>query len=153
MRLIQQVCSVSTGVDEAWSLWTTNEGVRAFFAPDSDIQLWLGGKYELYFDPSQPEGDRGSEEMKVLSFIPKRLLSFEWNQPPSIPDLRRVKTWVILEFSAINEDECELTLTHLGFGTTDDWDRAHQYFTKAWEIVLERFKNSITSGPIDWSNL
>ena len=44
-----------------------------------------------------------------------------------------------------------LTLTNGGYGNGADWDRARQYFEKAWgDIVLPRLEDSLREGPIDW---
>ena len=39
MKFIEKEQLVSAAPDEVWRAWTTNEGVRSFFAPDSDIEL------------------------------------------------------------------------------------------------------------------
>lgn len=104
MRSIEYISIVEASVSNVWSAWTTNAGVQTFFAPESDIDFKIGGKYELYFDLDAPSGCRGSEGMKVQSYIPERMLSFDWNQPPGIPDLRNVKTWVVVEFKEMDNE-------------------------------------------------
>ena len=154
MRTIEYNNMVEASLGDVWDAWTTDEGVRTFFAPDSRIELRIGGAYELYFDPGAPEGLRGSEGMKIQSYIPERMLAFDWNHPPSIPELRDVKTWVVVEFREMDEELCEITLTHLGF--VDDsalWDQSYAYFQNAWNTVLTRFERSMRIGAIDWNLL
>ena len=154
MRTIEYISMVEASLSDVWNAWTTDEGVRTFFAPDSDIELRIGGKYELYFDPEAPEGLRGSEGMKIQSYVPERMLAFDWTQPPSIPELRGVKTWVVVEFREMDDELCEIALTHLGFGEDSAlWDQAYTYFQNAWSTVLSRFERSMRIGAIDWDLL
>ena len=154
MRSIEYISMVEASLDHVWEAWTTDEGVRTFFAPDSSIELRIGGNYELYFDPDAPEGSRGSEGMKVQSYIPERMLAFDWNHPPSMPELRNIKTWVVVEFREMDDELCEVTLTHLGFGEDSvQWDEAYAYFRNAWSLVLARFERSVRMGAVDWDTL
>jgi uncharacterized protein YndB with AHSA1/START domain len=152
MKFIEKSCIVDASLESVWQAWTTSEGAEAFFAPKADIELAIGGKYELLFDLDSPEGLRGSEGMKIQSFIPERMLAFDWNAPPSMPDVRSQKTWVVLEFIELDEELCEATLFHLGWGEGKEWDEAYAYFERAWSIVLSRFEKCMRVGPIDWQH-
>src|SRR4030042_32410 len=86
--------------------WTTSKGAEAFFAPRANIKLGIGGSYELFFDLDAPEGSRGSEGMKILSFLPMEMLSFDWNAPPQYPTVRRGQhTWVVVQFHPIGSNK------------------------------------------------
>lgn len=45
----------------------------------------------MYFNLNAPSGKKGSEGMKILSFLPETMLSFEWNAPPDFPEIRGQK--------------------------------------------------------------
>jgi uncharacterized protein YndB with AHSA1/START domain len=125
---------------EAWHLWTTNEGFqKSVGVQGSDIELKLGGRYEIYFSMAAPVGSRGSEGSKVLSYHPMEMFAFSWNAPPSIPELRKAgaMTQVVLRFESIAPDQTKVTLTHLGIGTGKDWDKYQQYFKGAWPNVTK----------------
>jgi len=153
MRSIECNSIVETSLSAAWDAWTTNEGVRTFFAPDSNVELSIGGSYELYFDIHAALGSRGSEGMRIQSYVPERMLAFDWNNPPSIPSIRNEKTWVVLEFSEMDDELTEVNLTHLGWGEGPAWDEAYQYFMVAWPKVLSRFERSMRLGEIDWDSV
>lgn len=125
---------------EAWYLWTTNNGFqKSVGVQGSDIELFLGGKYEIYFGMNLPAGSRGSEGCKVLSYAPMEMLAFSWNAPPSIPELRKanVRTQVMLRFESVDPDQTKVTLTHSGIGAGTDWDKYEQYFKNAWPNVMK----------------
>src|SRR5438552_11623029 len=71
-----------------WDGWTTNAGAEKWFAPKSKIELKVGGPFEILFAPDQPEGRRGAEDLRILSFVPQEMLSFEWNAPPQFTRAR-----------------------------------------------------------------
>lgn len=90
-------------IDEVWLKWTTHNGLKTFFGVDNKIELKLGGAFEIYFLMDQPEGLKGSEGCKIISFLPNEMLSFTWNAPPQFPTIRKksYKTWVVLYFKAL----------------------------------------------------
>ena len=153
MRSIEFSSIVEASLSTVWNAWTTNEGVRGFFAPGSNIDLSIGGAYELYFDLEAEEGFRGTEGMKVQTFVEERILAFDWNNPPSIPLLRNEKTWVVLEFIEMDDELCEVTLTHSGLGEGSDWEVVFQYFVSVWPKVLQRFERAMCVGDIDWDTV
>jgi len=151
VRVIEKQIAIRAVPTEVWHALTTNEGVRTFFAPDSDIELAVGGKYEIFFNRDAPYGGKGSEGCRVVSFTPNRMLTFTWNAPPSIPTLRNsgAYTKVMIELASENEGT-KVKLSHFVDKEGEDWDRYYQYFSGAWEVVLGRLNRLFTSGPIDW---
>ncbi len=98
---------------EVWALWTSAEGITRWLVDSARIELRLGGPFELHFLDDAPEGSRGSEGCRVLSFVPERMLSFTWNAPPHFPEQRAAHTWVVLEL-APEDDGTRQRLAHLG---------------------------------------
>jgi uncharacterized protein YndB with AHSA1/START domain len=84
-------------------------------------------------------GLRGSVGCKVLSFLPKEMLSFTWNAPPQYKEIRESEyhTWVVVNFKAISNNQTEVMLTHLGWQVDKNWDPVYDYFDKAWEVVFK----------------
>lgn len=151
-RAISGEVFINANLTEAWNAWTTEEGIKSFFAPDCKIDIKPGGFYEIYFDPDAPEGERGGEGLRVLAVQPEKMLSFTWNAPPSLPEVRHQHTCVVLRFYAI-EDGTKITLYHCGWGSDGEWDQAFEYFQRAWlAIVLPRLAYRFQRGAIDWSD-
>lgn len=148
--MIRKAVEVDASADNAFDAWTTDEGVRSFFAPGSRIELAIGGDYELYFDPKAKAGKKGSEGCKILSFLPGEMLSFTWNNPPYIPEIRDEHTWVVIFFQSLSEKKTRVTFVHLGWDAGESWQKALKYFDKAWDLVLGRLQYRFLNGPIDW---
>jgi len=148
--MLRKVVEVPASPDDVWKAWTTPEGVKSFFAPETSLELAINGDYEMYFDPSAPAGQRGGEGNKVLSFLPGEMLSFTWNAPPSLPNVRKERTWVVIYFQALDAKKTKVSFIHLGWQVGEEWQKALQYFDRAWDIVLGRLQYRFAVGPIDW---
>jgi len=138
-RRIDVEATVNASLDDVWRLWTTTEGMKSFLVDEADIKLEPGGFYEVFFDMEAVEGSRGSEGCRILSYLPQEMISFSWNAPPTIPELRKLGpcTWVVVRFEAVSDKQTRVKITHLGILEGADWDRYLEYFTKAWPFVLE----------------
>jgi len=142
--IIEKTAVVNCSIDIVWWKWTTHEGLLTFFGADNKIELVLGGDYEIYFLMNNPVGQKGGEGNKIISYLPKEMLSFTWNAPPEYPEIRnnKHKTWVVVNFKAVNENSTEVTIKHLGWLTGDAWDNVYNYFDSAWDTVLNWLKES-----------
>jgi len=139
-RMLTKEVTVRATLDDVWHAWTTNEGIQSFFAKNCNVDLRIGGPFEMYFSMDAPEGLRGSEGCRILSYLPKRMLSFEWNAPPMFNDLRKVHTQVVLEFDEVSDRETRVRLTQHCWGKGEEWNKVHDYFDRAWSSVLDSLK-------------
>lgn len=154
MKRIIADALIPAPVTSVWEAWTTEAGVRSFFARDCHIDLRVKGDYEIYFHPNAPKGERGAEGTQILAIQPCLFFSFTWNNPPSISVIRWQYTHVCLYFSSINEGQTCLLLEHDGWGEGVIWEKAYTYFDHAWnKIVFPRLIKRFVSGPIDWDTL
>lgn len=148
-RAIRKEVTVAGTREEAWKLWTTTEGLRLWFTPYSSIELKIGGKFEILFSMDAPEGSRGSEGCRVLSYLPNEMLSFEWNAPPSLPDMRDLHHFVVVQFEQASADSVKVKLTDLGFGEGDGWTAVYDYFDAAWGRVMANFEKYVSEGAAE----
>ncbi len=152
-KAIYSEIEINAGLDEAWAAWTTEEGVKSFFAPECNIELEVEGLYEIFFMPDEEPGRRGADGMRIMALEPKKMFSFTWNAPLEMPEIRKQRTHVILKFKPLAENKTQLTFIHDGWGDGEEWDKAFDYFTRAWlGIVLPRLIYRFEHGPVDWNN-
>lgn len=152
-RAIRLEIVVKAPVEKVWKSWTTREGIRSFFARDCDIDLRVLGKYDILFAPTAEPGARGAEGNLILGIQEGKMFSFTWDAPPSIPDIRKQRTSVVIRFASLDSNTTRLSLTQSGWGEGPEWDKAYNYFIKAWgDAVLPFLKYSLEVGPIDWQN-
>jgi len=128
---------INAPVADVWKAWTTAEGLESFWAPKAaKVEPVPGGAFELWFGLKNPEGSRGSEGCLVHSVKPMEQFVFQWNAPPEIPSIRKLRTLVYIDFKPLPDNRPEVTLRNFGYGTGDDWARAKAYFEKAWPAVM-----------------
>ncbi len=152
-RAIECEVCVKTDIQSVWDAWTTSEGVITFFAPAANIELFPGGPYEILFDPAAIPGEQGAEGMRVLAVQQPTFLSFTWNAPPHLPDVRGQLTIVEIRLSSLTGSETLVQLRHGAWGNGGQWEDAYNYFSRAWpETVLPRLKYSFETAPLEWSN-
>jgi uncharacterized protein YndB with AHSA1/START domain len=149
-RAIDKSVEVAAGVDAAWAAWTTREGLQSFFAPEAHVEPKVGGAFHIHIDPAAPPGLKGADDMRFLALQPKKMISFDWNAPPSLPEVRQQRTVVIVRFVPVNDSTTRVTLHHTGWGEGGEWDKAYAYFDRAWGNVMTNLKDSFVKGPYDW---
>ena len=132
--LVERVMNASAA--EVFDTFTQGERMTDIIGVPAKIDLRIGGAFELWFAPDAPEGSRGSEDCRFLSYVPDRMVSFTWNAPPSIPDARDRRSWVVVEFDAVTDNATLVRLTHTGFGDGAAWDETRAYFERAWPGLL-----------------
>lgn len=136
VRSLVKEAVVNTSTGEVWAAWTSSEGIAAWWGPaSSNIELRVGGPFEILFSLDPPDGKRGSEGCRILSYVPSESLSFTWNAPPHLP-LWSANTWVVLSFAALEHGKTAVRLVHTGFLEGSDWDDYMNYFDTAWGYVL-----------------
>ncbi|MFH1312320.1 MAG: SRPBCC domain-containing protein [Candidatus Eisenbacteria bacterium] len=152
-RVIQDEVVVEAGLDAVWDAWTTSEGIKSFFAPACSIDLRVDGAYEMLFDPGAEPGSRGGEGVRILAIEPKTMLSFTWNAPPHLANVRKQWTHVVIRLEAAGAGRTRVRMIHDGWGEGEEWDQAFEYFTRAWkQMVLPRLRYRFSTGPVDWEN-
>jgi len=137
IRSLVKVVEIDTDPASAWADWASAEGIMAWWHPAAvDIDLRIGGPFEISFSLDPEPGLRGSEGCRYLSYIPGEMISFTWNAPPALA-LRSANTWVAITFSGSEDGGTTERFVHTGFLDGPDWDDYLAYFHDAWDHVLE----------------
>ncbi len=150
-RAIDKSIDVPASLDDAWAAWTTREGIVGFFAPDARVEARVGGPFQIYIDPGAAPGAKGADDMRFLALQPKKMLSFDWNAPPHLPEARAQRTFVVVRFEPLGDKLTRVSLHHTGWGDGGQWDQAYSYFDRAWGGVLANLKKRFEQGPQDWT--
>jgi uncharacterized protein YndB with AHSA1/START domain len=142
-RILHKEVVVPTPIGRVWRAWTTSEGLASWWVKDSWIELRIGGPWEVYFLKNERRGGQGSEGCRILSYRPPEMLSFSWNFPPTLPELRAEYLWVVLRFVPLGPTETQVILDHLGWKQGPVWEQGYQYFDDAWGSVLELLRTQL----------
>ena len=148
-RAVRVEATVKAPISEVWRVWTTSQGAEEFFAEKANIRLAIGGPYEIQFDPKDERS--GTKGLKILSYAPEEMISFQWNAPPEMPEVRNGGTWVVVQMRPEGIDRTRVTLTHYGWKEGAEWDQAYAHFVLGWGDLMKRLERRFTDGPIDWN--
>lgn len=143
MEALELEIDLDAPVSEVWKAWTTAEGLRSFLAPACNIDIKPDGPYEIFFFPDNPPGQRGADGQRVMAVQHEKMLSFTWNFPEDLPEIREQRTLVVLKFTA-RQNGSTLKLMQAGWGEGPVWEEGRKYFEYAWgTVVFNRLKNAL----------
>ena len=148
-RAVRVEATVDAPLSEVWRLWTTSQGAEEFFAQQANIQLAIGGPYEIQFDPKEEKS--GTKGLKILSYAPEEMVSFQWNAPTEYPEVRNGGTWVVVQLHPDGAERTHVSIAHLGWKHGPEWDQAYVHFVQGWAHLMKRLERRCAHGPIDWN--
>jgi len=150
-RAIDKEIVVPAPIDAVWQSWTSRVGIESFFAPEAEIDARVGGAFHIHMDPYAEPGMKGADDMRYMALQAPTMLSFDWNAPPSLPEARQQRTFVVVRLFPVDASSTRVTLHQTGWGNGGEWDKTYAYFDRAWGVVLGNLKKRHESGPIDWT--
>jgi uncharacterized protein YndB with AHSA1/START domain len=141
---IELKMDLAAGRDRVWELWTTNDGLSSWLCLRANVEPVVGGAYELFWNPDleKPESD-STIGCRVLSIDRPRLLHFDWRGSNAVADVMNVPDAEVTEVTVQlfpTPTGTRLELVHAGWGDGPDWERARDWFARAWEGAFERLR-------------
>lgn len=146
--MLRKEVVVAAPLDAVWEAWTTPQGLK-FATRESRVELRPGGRYEWFLDgPADERGVRGSEGSRVLAFVPRQMLAFDWTFPPAVPSLRSsgAKTQVVVFFDELGGGRVRVRFVQHGWEEGSDWEAGRAYFDRAWSWVLDQLKSELEAS-------
>ena len=150
-RSIDKQVVVAAPIEAVWQAWTSKAGIESFFAPEAEVEPRVGGAFHIHIDPYAVPGMKGADDMRFMALQPPTMLSFDWNAPPSLPEARQQRTFVLVRLAAVDGGSTRVSLHHTGWGDGGEWDKTYAYLDKAWGFVLGNLKKRFDVGPQDWT--
>lgn len=141
VRRVEHEVTVAASPQDAWEARVDPGRVVNFLGADARIDLRIGGRYEILFLLDAPEGQRGAEGCRILTYLPAEMLAFSWNAPPHLSEIRLLHTWVVVTFRGPPEGPTRVRLVQAGSSEGPMWDEDVAYSTAAWGRVLARCRD------------
>jgi uncharacterized protein YndB with AHSA1/START domain len=137
---------------EAFEMFTVSEKLATWLTEAAEVEPKQGGKYELFWDPSDRENN-STIGCKVTALEPGKLLAFDWKGPVQFRDVMNNEgrlTHVAVFFTPADADApqpTEVHLIHSGWGDTAEWEEARQWFQRAWSGAFEHLRRGMSPEP------
>lgn len=140
-------------VAQAWEMVSTSQGLRAFVAPVTDIELKYNGKYFTNYNPAAKIGDPGTIYNTVLAYVPQQMLAIHVKLgkavfPATVADADRLNA--ILEIKDLGDNRVRVSETMVGWQAGEDWDKVYKFFETGNAYVLGQLYKALTVGPRQW---
>ena len=124
--------------DEAFARFTNVDLVRTWLAPAAEIEPRVGGKYELFWQPDDPEND-STIGCRITALAPSQLLAFQWRGPRQFKSFANAAdplTHVVVAF-APEGSGTRIHLVHSGWRSSAEWEAARVWQERAWTVAFE----------------
>ncbi|HET7656712.1 MAG TPA: SRPBCC domain-containing protein [Bacillales bacterium] len=125
MKCIERFIDIKAGIADVWQLISTQEGMRQWMDPGIQIDMQVGGKYQLK-DPEEGQEITG----EVLNLTPLKTITLSWFEEDSDWAHPTKVTFRLKETS----DGTRVEVTHEGFETIgkQSWERTFDEYQKGW---------------------
>lgn len=136
-NIIVQSARLHCSIERAFAMFTRNEHLQTWLTAIADVEPERGGKYELFWNPDDPEHN-STLGCKITAFEPDTLLAFEWKGPSRFKFMNETDplTHVAVFFTVCKEvlTPCtDIYLIHTGWRASEAWEEARVYCEHAWE--------------------
>ena len=154
---VQRLEIVIAGVSakQVWDMVSTSQGLRAFVAPVTDVEMKYNGKYYTNYQPGSKIGDPGTIYNTVLAYIPMEMVAIHVKLgkvvfPASVADADRLNA--ILEIKDLGDNRVRVSETMVGWQTGEDWDKVYTFFQTGNAYTLGQLYKALTIGPRQWKS-
>lgn len=149
-NIIQITEEIECDVKQAFSMFTVNELLENWLTEKAEVEPKVGGKYELFWDPDNREIN-STIGCRITGFERDNFVSFEWKGPVEFQSFMNSAdplTHVIVFFSLSSNDPDKTTIRffHTGWRKDQEWQKARNYFDKAWSKALQDLKDKIKNN-------
>ncbi len=147
-KILHHSIKLKCDITSAFRYFVDKEKLQNWLAPSVEVDPVVGGKYELFWVPEEPEYD-STIGCTITAIDQEKLLAFEWKGPKQYSDFMNHAdplTHVTVAFYPVKtgeEPETEIHLVHTGWRDTPDWEEARQWFQKAWDFAFSELEKRI----------
>lgn len=135
-------------IQHAFRMFTENKLLQSWLTEIADVEPRPGGKYELFWDRNDRESN-STIGCRITAIEEYKFLGFEWKGPAQFKHFMNTAvplTHVVVFFLPHldkNQQCTEVHLLHTGWGDSQEWDEAREWFDKAWKAAFDRLEKSV----------
>lgn len=137
-EVIVKSAALAAAPESAFRLFSTPEGLESWLCARAQVEARIGGRFELFWDPQDPEND-STIGCQVTAVSPGRVLAFQWRSPRQFKAFANAAdplTHVVVTFHGEGAGTV-VTLVHSGWRSTPEWLQAARWQRAAWDFAFE----------------
>ena len=143
-KIILLSAELNCNTHQAFEMFTSNELLESWLVNVADTQAFVGGKYELFWEPSDRENN-STIGCKVTAIESDRFIAFEWKSPKQFKHFANNADPLthVTAFFIPSQNGTYVYLLHSGWRSSDEWEKARQWQEQAWRIAFEELKKKV----------
>jgi uncharacterized protein YndB with AHSA1/START domain len=145
-KIIHHKIRLNTSKQQSFEMFTKNANVQTWLAKKADIEPYLGGKYELFWDLENKEIN-STLGCKITAIEENKFLCFEWKGSAQFADFMNntdpLTHVAILFIPDSKNSTTEIHLIHSGWGSGEHWEKARMWFESVWENALNNLASKM----------
>jgi hypothetical protein len=132
-------------INTAWKLFTTDEGLKTWIAPQAHIELAIGGSIVTNYDKNKPLSDPSSIKLPIINYIDGEMLTLKVNLNDNFDQEARAgdkNLQEVILLKAIGPQQTQVVSLMMGWGKGPAWDKTYNFFARGNEWTYnELLKN------------
>jgi uncharacterized protein YndB with AHSA1/START domain len=150
-KIIHAAVQLRCDARRAFEMFTVNDLLQSWLAPLAEVERVVGGKYELFWEPTERENN-STIGCKVTALEPDKFLSFEWRGPKQFKHFMNDAdplTHVVVFFIPRGEGSnifTDVHLIHSGWRSGAEWEEAKAWFESSWRGAFKTLGEQINQG-------
>ncbi len=152
-RVLRFEIVLDTPIHDAWSLFTTEEGIRTWQVPTVKLDFRIGGTMRTHYGAHAVIGDPGTITQNIVNYLPGEMISFKINLTEAFPEKTRredAHLQHILQFTRLGERKTRVTSSMVGWGNGKEWDGVYEMFERGNKWTFQQLLRRMKEGPKAW---
>ncbi|MFK7740755.1 MAG: SRPBCC domain-containing protein [Planctomycetota bacterium] len=134
---------VQAPIQKVWDAFVTAEGYTAWAVPVAKIELKPGGTIASHYDPNAKPSDPDANIVKILNFVPLRVLTLQARASKQWPEVMRkdaANLMNVILFEDLGDEGTRIYSYGLGYSKSPKYERMLKFFNAANQAL---YKNLI----------
>lgn len=151
-KVVHRSIKLNCDAEKAFDMFTVNEHLESWLTEIAEVEPIPGGKYELFWDPDDRQNN-STIGCRITLIEEGKYVAFEWKGPKQFKHFMNTAvplTHVVVFFLPCADSDTspctEVHVIHSGWRDSAEWHQARSYFDKAWQIGLEKLKETLNAN-------
>jgi len=132
-KIIHLTVHLQCDSHHAFEMFAISRYLQAWLVPVAEVEPTLGGRYELFWEPTDRENN-STLGCRITAIVSNQLLAFEWRSPKQFKHFANQAdplTHVVVCFVS-SPSGTEVHLLHSGWRSSAEWEAARVWQEQAW---------------------